>query len=392
MIPKIIRLNVPEFLIFAFIALGPLGNILTPFFLPDSFRTYYFLLPFFPLLFKRVTKSAVLFFPLFIYCFISAAYVEMFSHPNEPFPLFRFFLFFCQFYFVIGAAAAITDIRQILKIYLNSYFVSLLIGWIFFIGFYLKFIPLATIQRFEVLTQFAWGLLRFSPGSYPNEYGIVSSFVLSLFTIAYFEKEKSIIDLKRNWFFLFFFLTFTAFLLATTRAAYLSYFISMIYLLWKSEHRRKNFIRLTSIFSIPVFTLLLFNINIFTILFRGFSQKLYEGSSLERYAAWTSAVEKGTESPLFGLGFASLTNIHNVYLQLLFELGIVGLVILAICLFIFMIDRRPQFEGPSFLNKVRVIGLIHVLSFAATNHNINHHLTWFVFLLFLTKQTEPVLD
>ncbi|MGB7977810.1 MAG: O-antigen ligase family protein [Chlamydiales bacterium] len=391
---SVLRLNVKKCLLFSFAALGPLGNILTPYFFPSSFRAYYFLLPFFPLFFlrmnERLAKIGALLLPFFIYCYISAFLVENFGAPNEPHTLFRLFLLFCQFFFILGAASVLTkktEIFALLKTYLTFFFLSLAIGYLFYIGYYLKIIPIGLIARFSILTQFGFNLLRFSPGSYPNEYGIVSSFVLALLTLIFLDKKLPTFRFSKKSFTLAFLATFLAFLLTTTRAAYLSFLFAMIYLAWKSGYFLKAFTALT-LFVTAMFSLLaLFKLNMFMILSAGFRQKINEGSLGDRYFTWQNAIEQVKEHPFWGVGFASLTNIHNVYLQLLFELGVVGTLLLLGSLFFLFIEkgfgyrRSIQDETSHFLGQVQMIGLINVLSFAVSNHNLNHHLTWFVSLL-----------
>jgi O-antigen ligase len=400
----IIRVNFKRALTLCFAALGPLGNIFTPHYFPDSFRTYYFLLPCFPLYFllarERIAKIGIFFLPFLIYAFFSSHLVEKFGIFNEPHTLFRFYLLVCQFFFVIGSASALRkkeEIFKILKVYLMFYFISLTIGYVFFIGYYLNLIPLSIVSRFSVITQFGFGLLRFSPGSYPNEYGIVSSFVLSLLAVIVLEKRQSEFNYSKKRIAFLFLSTFLAFLLTTTRAAYLSFLISLIYLAWKSGYFLKT-LGAVSLFIFVFFSLLLFcNINMFQILSTGFTQRIDQGSLGDRYFMWMEAIERVQDQTFWGAGFASLTNIHNVYLQLLFELGFIGTVLLLGSLFISFIEaffkhKRPHpDETSSFLAKVQMVGLINVLSFAASNHNLNHHLTWFVcFLCFaaLTPYTS----
>lgn len=392
MIRPVFRLHLKRLLALSFVALGPLGNIFTPHFFPESFRTYYFLLPFFPLFFtqtrERLGKIAIFLLPFFLYCYVSAFFVEQWGDANEPHTLFRFFLFFCQFFFVLGMASSLRkreEIGSALRIYLRFFFISMAIGYVFFIGYYLKVIPFGVISRFSVIAQFGFGLLRFSPGSYPNEYGIVSSFVLSLLILIHLEKRKSEFGLFKGSFPFLFLATFLAFLLTTTRAAYLSFAVSMIYIAWKSGY----FLRALTFFVIligAIFLLLLcFKLNMFLILSAGFSEKITEGSLGDRYFMWLDAIDRVQNHFFWGTGFASLTNLHNVYLQLLFELGLMGTALFLVTVGFTWIEsllkyKRRTEEDP-FLQKVKMVGLINVLSFAASNHNINHHLTWFICFL-----------
>jgi len=403
MIRPILRLNVKKALLFSFAALGPLGNLLTPPFFPASFRAYYFLLPCFPFFFlqvrERIAKMGALFLPFLIYCYLSAVMVENFGSPHEDHTLFRFYLLLCQFLFIIGAASVLRtkeEIFQLIKTYVMFYFLSMLVGYIFFFGYYLQLIPISLISRFSVIAQFGFGLLRFSPGSYPNEYGIVSSFVLSILLLILFDKKETLFHFSRQWLQVLIIPTFLAFLLTTTRAAYLSFLISLIYISWKSKNFIKTFIQVSIFIGLFFIILIAFNLNMFTILAKGFSQKIDEGSLGERYFLWRETIEQAKEHPLFGIGFASLTNIHNVYLQLLFELGIVGSLLLLGSLLMFFLEsffkyKRPlQDETSLFLKKIRAIGLINVLSFAASNHNLNHHLTWLVFFLCLYRARPEI--
>ncbi len=388
----------------SFGALGPLGNMLTPSFFPDAFRTYYFILPLFPFFFlsakERIVKTGILFLPFLIYCLASAFTVEYFGSSDEPHPLFRFLLLFCQFFFIIGAASCIKEKEELiafLKTYLIFFFSSLCVGYFFFIGYYLEWVSLTLISRFSVLTQFGFNLLRFSPGSYPNEYGMICSFVLSTLMVIYFSNKTSLFNFSKKWLCFFWAATFLAFLLTTTRAAYLSFFISLIYLSWKSGWFTKGCL-LFSIFIAAIFGVLrLFEIDMLWIISTGFSEAIDKGSLGERYFTWLNTIELGKKNLLFGTGFASLTNTHNVYLQLFFEIGLVGFFFLIASLFLSFIESFLKYKKPrpepdetsDLLKKIRVIGLIDVLSFAASNHNLNHHLTWLVFFLCLASLSFP---
>jgi len=398
------RINIRKALLMSFVALGPLGNLLTPHFLPSALRTYFFLLPLFPLFFfiiyERFMKIGALFLPLFIYSFVSALLVTFFGQANESHTLFRFFLLFTQFFFILGAVSSLKtrdELISTLKIYLISYSISLAIGYCFYIGYYLKIVPLSILDRFSVLTQFGFSILRFSPGSYPNEYGIVSSFVLSILTILIFEKNQRFIPVRKPLLYSFFTLTFIAFLLTTTRAAYLSFALVLLYLLLRSKNFFRAFLKL-SIFTTCLFTFLsFFKFNMFKILKAGFGQKMHQGSLGERLQTWNVALERAKESPIWGTGFASITNVHNVYFQLLFELGAIGTLILILSFLIAFLESTSKYssgikdETTHFLEKIRMAGLINVLTFAASNHNLNHHLTWFVFFLCLATLRLPFL-
>ncbi|MBX9744129.1 MAG: O-antigen ligase family protein [Chlamydiales bacterium] len=385
-----------EKLIKWFVLLGPLGSLLTPRGLPKSFRFYYFLLPLFPLFFLNSRRSAwqicSIFSPFFLYCFFSVLFVKAVGVAREEDQVLRFCLLFAHFSFVVGAAYTDKiDVASLIVLYVRSFFIVLLLGYVFFLGYYSGYLPLDLIDRFSILTQFGYGLLRFSPGSYPNEFGVVSSFVLSISLLMSSASDSPAYFSKRpNFLRLIIVLTFGALVLATTRAAYLSLAISLLYLYFSSF---KKAISVFLLFAFSFFTLLqAIGFSVFSIVFGGFLQKIDEGSLGDRYFAWIDAWNVFREHCAWGVGFGAFPQLHNVYLSFLFELGLVGIFLLLATLRVWSCLRAPAIElSSSFVGKVKTLGLIHVFWFAASNHNLHHHLTWFVlFLYFSCLQNEMV--
>jgi O-antigen ligase len=332
---------------------------------------------------------------------------------GEELPLFRAFLLLFQFLFVLGASSCLHDYDEILRLvvlYVKSFFVSLIIGYVFYLGFHLDVIPLSWIEHFSVLTQFGYGFLRFSPGSYPNEYGMVSSFVLSILTWMLLEyKTQRIKDFfSKRFLILFYVLTFIALFLTTTRTAYLSYLFVLCYMAWKKRRLVRVFIVVSTCFLVVALLMRFAGINMLEVLVSGFKLDiLASGSLADRFGLWTRAYEMFFENPLFGEGFSAHTNIHNLYLQLLFELGIAGVgFLLGVCsLFLFekgyiRFFGRKANEVPfevGFLKTIAIAGAIQILWFAGSNHNLNHHLTWLVVFLcfsltFLKARKEQSSD
>ncbi len=394
--------KIPSFLIDLFAFLGPLGTLLSPSLLPYQFRAFYILLCFFPLflgrLYHREFKILSLFLPFLFYLLISAYFAEF----KEDFsiPLKRALLFIFEFFFVFGSAFYLRNSipsmqkNRLIKIYLYGFFISLIVGYFFFIGFYLQWIPLATIQRFSVITQFGYGFLRFSPGSYPNEYGTVASFVCSILTFLIAEKSTIIqeINFKTSFLYLFFLLAFMALLLTTTRSAYITFVISMMYLFCTSFKFRKLF------FTIIFFSIitLLFVSYYFPLLLKvfisSFKALFYQSESVQiRLSHWGESMKSFDLASWFGTGYGTLFYMHNVYIQLLLELGVFGFICLLFFLLSLFLNYFHQLKSvffkhlmskkELFSNRVITLGLIHILFFAGSNHNLNHHLTWMVFLL-----------
>lgn len=379
------------FLIYAFVFLGPLGTLLTPSFFPYAFRFYYFLLPLFPFLFLKIEvkqwKTIVAFVPYLAYCLISSYFTHYKDEvAHDAYPLFRAFLFISQCLFMFGAAIhlrradQIKEKQKLTAVYLSGFFLSLFIGYLFFIGYYTGHISFQTLQKYSVETQIGWGILRLSPGSYPNEYGNVCSFVLSTLLLMYAKK-------RRFWVFLVMGLTFLALLLTTTRAAFLSCLVTIFYLLITEKVIRRLMLKI----SLFLFSLLLvlkaYSIDFFKIFVAGVKTiSLTYGSTGIRVEGWLEGLKELNTHVFLGNGFGANMRVHNVYSILLFELGLIGSLLLSVTFLYYFSQNTLRLKDilfkRTFAHQMTVIGLIHILLFAVTNHNMNHHLTWFVFLVF----------
>lgn len=374
------------FLVRLFVILGPLGTIATPGIFPAAFRTYYFILLGFPFLLtpldKKQQKILFLLMPVFIYAFLSSSCAHFLS-PEDDLSLMRWALLLFQFLFVLGAASYVKNQVEILSLYLKSFFLSLIINIVFFIGFYLDIFSFATIERFSVLGQFGYGLLRFSIGSYPNEYGIVASFVASVLFLMIIDEKHRIFSKIVTVFYLA--LTLMAVILTTTRSAYISCCMSFLAMAWIKKRT------LAWAFFMGVFALILlkiFNISLINFIIFGFDvDQISQGSMGTRLVLWDQAWQEFLSHGFFGKGFATFTDLHNVYLQLLVELGVIGCLLLISALILAFCHRGQLSLQDVFLQRVKRLAMAHVLWFALTNHNLNHHLTWFAILLYLSSKT-----
>jgi len=239
------------------------------------------------------------------------------------------------------------------------------------------FVPIEVIKNLCVEAQMGWGILRFSPGSYPNEYGNVSSFVLSVLILITANRKK-------HRFLLYFFISLTliALMLTTTRAAYYSFTITFIYLCFVSREVRRFSLKFLFLGCMMVGLMKYYSFDLLHIFIEGIRKiSLTAGSSGIRIADWVQGFEQLGNSVFWGTGFGVNITTHNVYLELLYELGIVGILVLLISLIYFFSENHFRMAK---VNRITTIGLIHVFLFAATNHNMHHHLTWMIFLFFIS--------
>ncbi|MEM7174528.1 MAG: O-antigen ligase family protein [Chlamydiota bacterium] len=365
--------------------------------LPTPFRLFYLVLLFSPLfyrcIFVKELQLVALFIPFFAYCLLSSCLHHYQSVSVDAYPFWRCWLLVCEALFTFGAAFTLRNQKHsainghIIRLYLIGFSFSLLLCLIGYCGFYLGKVSLATLHNYSIEAQDAYFLLRFSPGTYPNEYGIMTSFALSILTLLCLAKKQSApFALSPFLLCVLYGLAFIVLGLMTTRAAYLSFVLAMIYLVFSySSFRLLAFLTLVIFFATKLFSPLFNAVR---------SISLTTGSSGARIAAWLQALTDFKRSPLFGSGWATQIHVHNAYFQLVVELGLIGTLLMVIALSLQWAKTRSYPKKHFFLAKkelkpfadhVIAIGLIHVLSFALTNHNINHHLTWLILLLLIHR-------
>ena len=411
-------------LVFWFAFLGPLGNLIPLPGAPASFRFFYLMLPLGILVYlwkgvrRRTFNHMLILTPVLVYMFCSAAFAQV-KYANdyggsEENPVVRYALFIVLLLFTMcaGEETLSFNVHQKVKVlgaFLLGYLVSLVIGYIFFIGFYARIFTLAFISRFEILVQWGFGLLRFSPGSYPNEYGIVSSFALSVLTLLLVYRRQLIGSdpifrriSSTPLLLLSFLLTLGALFLATTRAAYVSYVLSVLYIGLSQGGFRKPMIFLAR--TVLAGVVLLFCVQSFFdvkgVLVGGY-HAFFDQSSFAsgRLGDWDIALGLYLRQPYLGFGFGTMDMMHNVYLQMLFGLGIVGFSLLIFTIVVLMVRwhgltvqpvRVSVASAPQLLlQRTSTIAIVHVLWFALSNHNLNHFLTWLAVLLtYLRAGTE----
>lgn len=345
---------------------------------------------------KKAMKNILLLCPFLLYVMFSALVVSIYRAPESMGDslILRAVLWisFFIFFICLGERAikfSKLDKELIIVRYLQGYIVSMFFGYVLFIGYYLGLISFDILEWVEVLPQEGYGLLRFAPGSYANEYGIVSSFALSVMTYIllnsrYIDKVNEKFGGKKIYIVLSL-MTFIALFLTTTRAAYVSYFVVLFILIITSKSKKAKIYSLIFM-GLIILVLSYIQENIFD--FMGILEVGYdafinnEGSSAERLYMWNMAWGDFVEQYLLGCGYGTLAFLHNIYLQIIFEMGFIGVMLLILPLLYFTYNYiKIKKESSELLIATTYIGLFHVLWFGMSNHNLQHHLTWYVVLL-----------
>ncbi len=101
-----------------------------------------------------------------------------------------------------------------------------------------------------------------------------------------------------------------------------------------------------------------------------------DDSSARRMKIWTAALTKFQENPVVGIGFGSFRNLmldlgdtHNIYVKILVEQGIVGLLLFLGVVFSFLLEGMKLFQkGEDELSKGLGLGLVAALFVLLVNN------------------------
>ena len=417
--PVRLQRRLAYFLLTLFCFLGPLGRLLPIPGSPDNFRIFYLLLVPAALVFLQttMTRSAAyrLIGTLLIVAVIGTSAIRAASGSATgeglgESPLSRAGLLIALFLFSVFAGhltPTLSDSQRLALVstYLKAYAISVAAGFFFMFASDVGGVSFSTFRIFHVISDEGYGMRRFSPGSYPNEYGNVSSFALSSLLLLIFEcRRKQMWGARRALPFRRFALNallvpfaLTGLFMATTRSAYISFVLSVLYVLLRSRvglssRMSRGFLVLLAL-ALPLGVwkadVIQNKALIVTSVIRiGFVGAIEGSASVaQRFDVWKVAFRELKESPWWGAGFGKFANVHNLYLQFAAEIGFGGITLLLLGGFItYWFSRRDVTHDAAVvqvLEPMRNLAIFHVLFFGLSNHNLNHHLTWFACLLCL---------
>lgn len=296
-------------------------------------------------------------------------------------------------------------LKKVINFSFLSCFITVLIGYFEQIGTYTGFYdPFQYFDTNSIFINFYGPILRMSPGTFANEYGEILQTNAIMIT-TYLILGKNLINSKERLLYsVFLFLLLCALILNLTRISWIAYIIVLILLMFIARIKLNNstgssttwiLLFLGIIFMLIVVYiagLTFINTNLITIIF----QRFEEFSSLTSYTAglrleaWKYAWEQFLENPLIGIGFGSMVETHNVFLQLLAGTGIIGTIAFYFMLgFIFWIViktiKRSKSEFLKITNTGLLLSLVGCFIFDLTNHGIHHFVLWFLIGLILAS-------
>lgn len=212
---------------------------------------------------------------------------------------------------------------------------------------------------------------RFNPGANVNEFSMILAFAIFLIPFTDFTKNKKFILV----------LIFLLFEFATlTRASWLALMIALSISLFLIPNSK---IIVRSMLSLFVFLLIFVVLVILSDEVRYLVESrlsLDIGASgherLEKFEYVFNRVSESIFRLLFGFGWATNMYVHNIYLQLLYEIGIVGLTAFIISI---LFNLRHLFFIKKSLLKASLFSMVIFISIVSfMHHNLYHIQTWFI--------------
>ncbi|MGV3523925.1 MAG: O-antigen ligase family protein [Candidatus Sericytochromatia bacterium] len=277
-------------------------------------------------------------------------------------------------------------IWRLLMLALASLAASLVFGLGQQAGFYLGvYDPFAYVGQHGSIVDFYGPFLRLSPGTFANEYGeILQTGGMLLVGLAFLIPGQ---QRWRWWGPLA--AVMAALVINFTRASWLVFAVGAFVLLVAAGLRLRALLTVAFLGGAVLALLLwLSQILLAASLLLSVGQRFGELGQVQSHSAgqrletWQMAWQAFLEAPWFGNGWGQFTQTHNVPLQLLAEVGIIGLLgfygLMVWCVAVmFGAWRRASDPALKGLQLTLLMALLGCLAFDLTNHGIYHFVLWF---------------
>ncbi|MFP5213127.1 MAG: hypothetical protein ACLGPL_07080 [Acidobacteriota bacterium] len=275
----------------------------------------------------------------------------------------------------------------------TSFIYYFLFGWPLYLGVATHKISLETYSLFTVPGEDLDSLFRFCPGDYPNGAGEMLAFYIVFLLLM--RRNLRFVPIK-------FMVAIPALLLTTTRGGIFPAFavfgavmayIAVMKVGGTNFYRMRliNILAIAAVVGSIVFLLTVGrNIEIIAekmdILYKGITNVSESKSVNMRYVNWAIAIRIFFTTLGMGDGFAQYLETHNLVIELMAEIGILGTLFFVLfvavrfmAVFKAYLNRAMGRKGlvPDFIRFILVATPVNAF-FALTNHNLFHFTFWFL--------------
>ena len=247
---------------------------------------------------------------------------------------------------------------------------SSFVGSIFFTQVWQGNFSVEDLAPISVDSHIVGNFYRFNPGANVNEFSMILAFAMILLAFSRFSYFKT-----RLFLLIFVLCEFATLTRGSWIALIVAYLVGQLF-------NRKSSTMLVRGSALAVFLMVMLA---FLYSFSPEMQQIIESrtalelgaSGEERIEKFSYVFDRVVDSPfrlLFGYGWATNLYVHSVYLQVLYEIGLVGLIVFLSSIMLFLRNVINMAVGP---HKAALVGVcVFIAVVAATQHNLYHTQTW----------------
>ena len=275
----------------------------------------------------------------------------------------------CIFSFILENK---TNSYLVAKYFVNGVFLASLVGVIIFIQVWLGNISVIDLAPISADSHVVGSFYRFNPGANVNEFSMLIAFAIFLLPFCRFNK-------KEFSFYLFFFILCQ--FAGLTRSSYIGLLLGILFGIFFANKPTRIFwyLSIFTFFTVFIFSILYAYVPEIKLLIDtrfAFDIGISGNERLDKFSYVFSEAGSSAFRFMFGFGWATNLYVHNVYLQLLYEVGMVGLLAF-ITLFIYLVKDvfklKPSLEKSSLAAMIAFIGCS-----AFFQHTLYHTQTWLI--------------
>lgn len=277
----------------------------------------------------------------------------------------------------------------------HGFILLFILGFLLYASVVYGPVPRSVYRHFVTIEQSAFGYMRLSPGTYPNEFGTLCSF-FALYALIKNSREGGVAPI------LVALMSLVGIALTSTRSAYATLVVgASIVVIGIPSMKRQTQVIIATLIAVPSGLLILnaLSFNTLSVLHGGYTATVNhptQGSLGARLQGWSAAYDQFTNFPFLGFGFEApgIIYLHNLFLQEFFGLGLIGCATTILLSILFWLTRKgaalnaipcDSAADRRYMTLIRLVALEHVILFGTNNHNQTHFLTWLAFALFVVN-------
>ncbi len=344
-------------------------------------------------------RQWILFFGLIVFPFFSVIFLEdygvfivnnLYGEDQIDSVLFRLVTLVLLISFMFFVSNTIKRnpflIKDVSVAFISGAIASCFVGILIFIGIWYQTLSVQDLLPISSDTHVVDKFYRFNPGANVNEFSMILAFSIFMLPLTGYSAIK-----KRLLFLVFLILEFAT----LTRASWLALLFSFLVVIILKKHSLNKILvgSLSLVCLCVLFYIIIISNPFLHDLFVSRTSFDIGASGYERLEKFDYVLSRlGTSEfrLFFGYGWSTNLYVHNVYLQILYEVGLLGL--LVFCgYFCFLFSRVLKINTHRF-KEFSISTLVFIAVCAGAHHTLYHVQTWFMIALVIVATNNYLYD